>query len=289
MTQVQRLRTTRRTFLALCAAVAGAAMLPTTTRLQALRAFATNAFQFTTHERKVLMAVANRVAPGGAVNTRLGTKTVPSAGDAGAVDYIELLLQGSLLFAAGTQRPPYATLPLGVVAGQFPSSGAVPLWKVKAIGWLGDAAARATRPYPWPGELARLQGLYQAGVAALDAAAFPLTFDTATSVVQNAILAARHAQEVGTYNANPASSDPHQGAEGNQPFFLTLLDHVVEACFGDPVYGGNKDYVYWDMINFSGPSYISPGGPTPGQGWTWKDMTAPFDRTKPAASTPPPG
>jgi hypothetical protein len=264
-------------------------MVPTTTRLLALRALATTAFLFTAQERKTLMAAANAVAPGGIVNTRLGTKTVPAAGDAGAVDYIELLLQGSLLFAAGTRRPPYVTLPPGVVAGQFPSSGAVPLWKVKAIGWLGDTAARSTRPYPWPGELARLQGLYRAGLAALDAAAFPLTFDTTSSVAQNAILMATYSQEVNEYNANPASTDPRQGAEGNQPFFLTLLDHVVEACFGDPVYGGNKDYVYWDMINFSGPSYISPGGPAPGQGWIWKDMTEPFDRSKPAAPTPPPG
>ena len=95
-----------------------------------------------------------------------------------------------------------------------------------------------------------------------------------------AILSAMYTQEVNQYNANPLSSDPRQGAEGNQPFVLTLLDHVVEASFGDPAYGGNKNYVYWDMINFTGPSYIDGGGPSPGQGWSWKDMRAPFDRRK---------
>ncbi|MEA2646395.1 MAG: hypothetical protein QOE92_1478 [Chloroflexota bacterium] len=82
-------------------------------------------------------------------------------------------------------------------------------------------------------------------------------------------------QEAGAYDG--------QG-EGNQPFFMTFLDHVAEACFGDPVYGGNRDYAYWDMINFSGPSYIDGGGPRPGQGWSAEDMTAGFDRTKAPAT-----
>lgn len=295
VTPTRRLRTTRRRFLALCAAVAGAAMMPTALRVGALRAYAALLpFSFTAHERLVLSAAANAVMPGTditgiPISTRLGTKSVPSAGNAGAVDYIEQLLNGAMIFAAGTRRPPYLTLPAGVTAGPFPSTGAAPLWLVKAMGWRGDDTTRPTRPYKWPSELVRLRQLYQDGVAALDAAAFPTTSNLASLPAQTAILQTMYTQELNTYNVNPASTDPHQGSEGGQAFVLTLLDHVVEACFGDPVYGGNKDYVYWDMINFTGPSYISPGGPAPGQGWTWKDMTAPFDRTKPAAATPPPG
>ena len=290
LTRSRRLLTTRRRFLGLMAAVAGATALPTGIRLNALRAYATVGFSFTSHERAVLVAAANAVAPGTDITgNMINGLTVPSAGIGGAVDYIQLLLQGSLLFAAGTRRPPYVTLPAGVTAGVFPSTGPVPLWNVKHKGWFGDDP-RPTRPYPWPSELARLQKLYRDGVSALDAAPLALgDFSTANFAAQTAILAATYTNELNSYNVNFASTDPHQGSEGNQPFFLTLIDHVVEACFGDPVYGGNKNYIYWEMINFSGPSYISPGGPAPGQGWSWKDMTAPFDRTKPAAATPPPG
>ncbi len=298
LSPTKRLRTTRRRFLALCAAVAGATALSPGIRLNALRAYATVVFSFTSHERAVLAAAANAVAPGTDITgNKINGLTVPSAGNAGAVDYIELLLQGSLIYAAGTRRPPYVTLPAGVTAGFFPSTGAVPLWKVKAMGWFGDDTTRPTRPYTWPSELHKLQLLYQAGVVALTNAGFQSTTNLANLATQTAILQAMYSQEVNQYNANPATqNDPYQGAENSvdsnnrhQPFFFTLLDHVVESCFGDPVYGGNQNYAYWDMINFTGPSYIGPGGPAPGQGWSWKDMTAPFSRSKPAAATPPPG
>jgi hypothetical protein len=294
------IRTTRRTFLAFCGAVAGAAMLPTEIRLWAMRAYATNSFTFLPHEHAVLVAAANAIAPGSdiapfaPINTRLGPMMVPSAGNAGAVEYIELLLGGSMLYAAGTRRPPYVMLPTGVTAQQFPSTGATPLWLVKHMGWFGDNQTRPTRAYKWPPATSgnptalpeirinppgRLLKLYQDGVAALDAAAGG-DFTAIPFAAQTAILVTRYALEVTQFNASPLSTDPWQGSEGNEPFFLTMLDHVCEACFGDPVYGGNKNYAYWEMINFTGPSYIATGGPAPGQGWSAKDMTAPFDRTK---------
>jgi hypothetical protein len=271
-------------------------------RLTAMRAFAAASFNFTAHERAVLKAAANAIAPGTditgiPINTRLGPKSVPSAGNAGAVDYIELLLQGTLLYSAGTQRPPYVKLPAGVVAKPFPSTGADPLWTVKKMGWFGDNRTRPTRPFKWPSELAKLQKLYQDGVVALDGMAFPTASNLVTLPVQTVILTTLYTQEFNQYNANPLTqNDPYQGAENSvnsnnrhQPFFFTMLDHVCEACFGDPVYGGNKSYVYWDMINFTGPSYINKNGPAPGQGWSWFDMTTPYDRTKVVAKTPPPG
>jgi hypothetical protein len=273
--------TTRRSFLALCLAVAGAIALPLRVRLHALEAHAALSFGFTAHERAVLKAAADTVVPGATVVTRNSPppgRAYPSAGDAGAVDFIENLLSGRMLFAAGARRPPYLTLPPGVVAGSFPNSGALPLWSVKAMGWFGDPVSRPTRPHPWPSELIRLQQLYRQGVAGLDTAAQVTPgvtgFDAAPEPLRETILRSLHAEEAAAYAG--------QG-EGGQPFFLTLLDHVAQACFGDPVYGGNRGYVYWELINFSGPSFINSGGAAPGQGWTWKDLTGPFDRTwKPA-------
>jgi hypothetical protein len=137
---------------------------------------------------------------------------------------------------------------------------------VKRIGWYGDAP-RPARPWPWPSELERLQRLYREGIAALDAAAAPATFDTAPVPQREAILRVLQATEAARYDGK---------GEGNQPFFLTLLDHVAQACFGDPVYGGNKDWVYWRMIGFTGPSFVDAGGPGPNQGWTAEDLTGQF-------------
>jgi hypothetical protein len=262
MTAPLDLRATRRSFLALCAATAAATLLPIPIRLRALEAYAATAFTFTPHERAVLTAAANTVVPGATVQTRHGAMTVPQAGDTGAVDYIENLLSGAMIFAAGVRRPPYVVANAPV----FPNSGAYPLWAVKRIAWYGDAP-RPTRPFAWPSELLRLQQLYRAGVASLDATTAPQTFDTAPQPQREAALRALQAQEMLQYDGR---------GEGNQPFFLTLLDHLAQACFGDPVYGGNQGWVYWRMIGFSGPSFVNAGGPGPNQGWTADDMAAQF-------------
>ena len=258
------LRTTRRRFLLFSGLLVGAAMVPLPMRLRALNWVVAGSFELSGHERAVLKAAANTVIPGGTVMTRLGPKTVPSAGDAGAVDFIESLLNGTLLFAAGVRRPPYV-MPSAPV---FPKAGEFPLWKVKRMGWFGDGP-RPARPTDWPSELTRLQSLYRDGIAALDTMAAPLTFDQLPAPAQEALLRRRQAEETAGYNG--------QG-EGDQPFFLTFLDHLAQACFGDPVYGGNRDWVYWEMINFSGPSFVNAGGPGPGQGWTWQQLTGPFQR-----------
>jgi hypothetical protein len=262
MTNPLDLRATRRTFLALCASTAAATVLPIPLRLRAIEAYAATSFSFTPHERAVLQAAANTVVPAATVQTRTGTMNVPAAGDTGAVDYIENLLSGEMIFAAGVRRPPY-TVPDAPI---FPSSGALPLWAVKRIAWYGDVP-RPTRPYAWPSELQRLQTLYRNGVAALDAAAAPLSFDAAPQPQRDVILRLLQAEEVLQYDGR---------GEGNQPFFLTLLDHVAEACFGDPVYGGNQGWVYWRMIAFTGPSFVNAGGPGPNQGWTADDMASQF-------------
>ena len=260
----------RREFLSACVIVAAAAAMPIPLRLRALEAAAALTFGFTPHERAVLIAAADTVAPGATVQTRNGSVTVPSAGEAGAVDYIGNLLGGAMLFAGGVRRPPYVPLPPGVTAPLFPSSTPNTLWAVKRIGWFGDQP-RPTRPSQWPAELRRLQTLYRKGVLSLDAAVAPLTFDAAAAApLREPVLRSLHATEAAAYDG--------QG-EGDQPFFLTLLDHVAEACFGDPVYGGNANWIYWEMLDFSGPSFINAGGPAPGQGWTWQQMTGPFQRT----------
>jgi len=272
---------TRRRFLALCGAAATATALPAVLRLQAMRAYATLSFALSQADRDVLHAAANVVVPSETVFTRFNPagKVYPAGGDAGVVDFIQNFLVGEFIFAAGAKRPPYVKLPAGVGAPAWPASGAGYMWPVKAMGWLGDAA-RPSRPYAWPSELARLQQLYRAGIDNLDQLAVAASggiakgfADPAAAPFREPILRTLHAQEAAQYDG--------QG-EGNQPFFLTFLDHCCYACFGDPAYGGNPNYIYWEMVNFPGPSFVNGGGPSPGQGWTWKALTGPFNRDWPA-------
>jgi gluconate 2-dehydrogenase gamma chain len=37
-----------------------------------------------------------------------------------------------------------------------------------------------------------------------------------------------------------------------QAFFNTLRTHTMEGMFADPIYGGNKDFAGWRLINFPG-------------------------------------
>ena len=239
--------------------------MPVGLRLRALDAFATASFRLTAAERATVRAIADTVMPGAQVQTRLGLKTIPPAGETGVDDYIDNLISGSFLYAAGVRRPPYVQ----PAAPVFPAAGAMTdLWLVKRMGWFGDPRKRPTRPRPWPSELQRLQGLYREGLVALDAGAGG-SFAGLPAAAREVELRRLQAQETVAFNG---------GGEGGQPFFLTFLDHLSEACFGDPVYGGNRGWVYWDMINFSGPSFVDGGGPHAGQGWTAEQMTGPFRR-----------
>jgi gluconate 2-dehydrogenase subunit 3-like protein len=265
------LRMTRRRLLAVALTVAACAVMPASVRLRALRVAAATAFGFTDHERSVLHAAADTVIPGGTVLTRAGSRVVPSAGASGAVDYVENLLSGAVLYAAGVRRPPYVPLPAGAVAAVFPRTGTNTLWTAKRIAWYGDPLPRPTRPNAWPSELERLQALYRAGIAALDAAVAPLRFDDiAAAPLREPVLR--------TLQAGEAAQTFGHGETG-EPFFHTFLGHLAEACFGDPVYGGNRDWVYWEMCGFTGPSFIADAGPVPGNGWTAEQMTSGFSRT----------
>ena len=282
MTGPADFQASRRTFLALCLATGAATALPALVRLEALRAYGQLNFGFTPAQRLVLAAAADTVVPPATVQTRYGPRAIPGAGQSGAVLFIENLLSGALVFAAGTQRPDYA-MPAGTHASPFPSTGVNDMWAVKKIGWFGDGPRPPHRPAPWPSELGRLQVLYGDGIVALNASVQPVfaTFDAAPQAVREARLRTLQRDEVQAFNG--------QGERG-QPFFLTFLDHVAQACFGDPVYGGNGGnqpaghpwrWVYWKMVGFNGPSYTAFAGPVAHNGWTAAEMNAPFKPTIP--------
>ena len=39
---------------------------------------------------------------------------------------------------------------------------------------------------------------------------------------------------------------------GSAPFFNLVLGHTMQGTFGDPHYGGNRDFTGWDLLRYPG-------------------------------------
>ena len=108
--------------------------------------------------------------------------------------------------------------------------------------------------------------LYQAGLAAIDSAAGADGFASAEPQIQDDIL--RSVETGGGGEATPVAdgqsdgtpTDQEAGIVGRQgvradvpeAFFPTLLEHTRQGMFGDPVYGGNANFVGWNLIGYPG-------------------------------------
>ena len=55
---------------------------------------------------------------------------------------------------------------------------------------------------------------------------------------------------------NPEDQDKRLRAIETTPFFLLLRQHTLEGMFCDPMHGGNRDLIGWQLIGFPGP-YMS--------------------------------
>lgn len=79
--------------------------------------------------------------------------------------------------------------------------------------------------------------VYQAGLAALDQAAGAGGFAALAAAEQDDLLTQAEANDLG---------DVPDG------FFALLLEHTRQGMFSDPIYGGNLDYVGWDLVGYAG-------------------------------------
>ena len=50
----------------------------------------------------------------------------------------------------------------------------------------------------------------------------------------------------------PAQQDGVLAAIEETPFFALVRTHTIQGTFCDPVYGGNKNFVGWDLISYPG-------------------------------------
>lgn len=92
------------------------------------------------------------------------------------------------------------------------------------------------------GALAGSREAYRAGLAALDGHARSSKgrpFIELSAIDQDAVL----------LDSENASA----------PFFTMLRTHTIQGTFGDPFYGGNANFVGWDLIGYPGVrTYVAP-------------------------------
>jgi gluconate 2-dehydrogenase gamma chain len=93
------------------------------------------------------------------------------------------------------------------------------------------------------GPLSGFRTNYTAGLAAIDAYAQSkkgTPFARLSAVDQDAVLAD---VQTGAATGFPAASSI---------FFALMRTHTIEGTFSDPYYGGNADFIGWDLIHYPG-------------------------------------
>ncbi|HVT35632.1 MAG TPA: gluconate 2-dehydrogenase subunit 3 family protein [Nevskiaceae bacterium] len=180
-------------------------------------------FAFTGAQRAALTAAVAQLIPA-------STPGDWSAADAGAVEYIEQLLNG---FSADGNPKIYGHGPARPRFAEFE-----PLSRVKTHGWMG--------------EVQRLRQVYADGLDELNRLArgplslLPGDFSALSAPEQIAILESQDLQDT--------------------PFFAALFAHTMEGVYGHPVYGGNRAYIAWQTYCYEGDVHgvRFPDGYAPG-------------------------
>lgn len=93
------------------------------------------------------------------------------------------------------------------------------------------------------GALASSRPAYTAGLAALDryaVASRGRPFVRLAPAEQDAVLTDCEAGRATEF------------AAGSAPFFTLVLNHTRQGTFGDPYYGGNANFVGWDLLGYPG-------------------------------------
>jgi gluconate 2-dehydrogenase gamma chain len=91
--------------------------------------------------------------------------------------------------------------------------------------------------------LAALRPAYAAGLAALDAYA-----RSRGGAAFAALAPERQDELIGDLEANRAPGF----VPSSSAFFELVLGHTLEGTFGDPHYGGNRDFIGWELIGYPG-------------------------------------
>ena len=179
---------------------------------------------FNQHQRATIAAAMARIIP---------TDDAPGATEADCVEFVDRYLSGIEYIYARPDGSGFESLTGAVARG-------------------------------WAQRIEILREKYVAGVEALDSAArarFGAGFAELETDRQDDIL--RALEQAGTQSAS-AGGAPGEGpalqqtlTETELEFLPLLVMHTRQGFYCDPIYGGNKNRVGWDVIGFPGPKSLN--------------------------------
>jgi hypothetical protein len=177
---------------------------------------------FDEHELDILAAAVDRLIPP-------DDEGAPGASRSGVVDYIDTFLGAFAfdpprVFAGG----PYS----GRWGGDASFQRWLPLGPMEELAWRTRIeGSQGRREREFNGPVVGLQQRYRDGLAAL-----------------------------GSDFAEAPADEQDRRLDGDKAFKRLLYEHACEGMYGDPVYGGNRDFAAWDSIGWVGD--IQPRGYT---------------------------
>jgi gluconate 2-dehydrogenase gamma chain len=183
---------------------------------------------FSEHQRQTIDAAMARIIP---------TDDMPGAREAGTIDFLDRYLSGITFIFAKPDGSGFEVL-------------------------AGNQAAA------WTERIAALREKYVAGIAELDRLSRALCGDDFCRLAedqQDRVLAvleqAAARQEVAVETeAAVAAAEPalqQMATEAELAFFPLLVLHTRQGFYADPIYGGNRNHVGWQVIGFPGPTSLA--------------------------------
>ena len=193
-------------------------------------------------EAETLDVLVGRILPGDADD--------PGAREAGVVFYIDEVLSHRDGFAGPVYlQPPFAVPYDGEEPSQTERPGVVHVER--------DELPR----YGYQSPLTPVE-IYRQGLAELDeycrseygAPMYELDPEVQDEVVQALVDGEVTSTDVGPAVDNKCNGDQCKGFAdpSTANFFGTVRNHVVEGMFSDPLYGGNREMVGWQLIGYPG-------------------------------------
>ena len=183
---------------------------------------------FDPHQRATIEAAMARIIP---------TDDTPGAREAGCIDFLERTLSGLDYLFAKPDGSGFEVLE-GRTAQAWRTR--LDVMRAKYVDGIRDLDARADR-------------LGARDFASLD----PERQDEVLHAVERDADSAPTAGTVSTGLAGPVSAEPalqQTSTETELDFLPLLVTHTRQGFYADPIYGGNRGRVGWDVIGFPGPT-----------------------------------
>jgi len=189
-----------------------------------------NATFFTEHQRATIEAAMARIIP---------TNDTPGAREAGTVDFVDRYLSG-----------------IGYIYAKPDGSGFEELSGRSADAWrrrVEMAGRKYAAGVDLLDELARDRGADN--FVALDAEGQDAVLTVLDQRAQGIEIDPDLAPPEVAYGMEPALQQTN--AESDLDFFPLLVTHTRQGFLSDPIYGGNRNQVGWQVIGFPGPASLA--------------------------------